>query len=227
MPSPFPGMDPYLEDDTLWPAFQHQLVNVPVPDPPARLVDRYRARVGQRLYMHRASPVYVDRPRRAPGRIHRDSPAQRRPAGHPPGRRSARRTRPPAGPAGLSEKRREAGPAAATWSRSTWSCRASRRWITRARDCPTGITRSPSRVPPSRSATRSTRQRCKNGCHAFACPWQPMTATPSLDLHTAFTRCYDQGGFAAKIDYSKRPRRPPQRRRSCLAPRCAQAAQVC
>jgi len=25
MPSPFPGMDPYLEDDALWPWFQHQL----------------------------------------------------------------------------------------------------------------------------------------------------------------------------------------------------------
>ena len=26
-----------------------------------------------------------------------------------------------------------------------------------------------------------------------------------LDLHTAFTRCYDQGGFAAKIDYAREP----------------------
>jgi hypothetical protein len=26
-----------------------------------------------------------------------------------------------------------------------------------------------------------------------------------LDLHTAFTRCYDQGGFASKIDYSRDP----------------------
>ena len=26
-----------------------------------------------------------------------------------------------------------------------------------------------------------------------------------LDLHTAFTRCYDQGGFAAKIDYRRDP----------------------
>src|SRR5262249_31654097 len=29
-----------------------------------------------------------------------------------------------------------------------------------------------------------------------------------LDLHTAFTRCYDQGGFAAKIDYAKDPSTP-------------------
>ena len=29
-----------------------------------------------------------------------------------------------------------------------------------------------------------------------------------LDLHTAFTRCYDQGGFAAKIDYKRDPATP-------------------
>ena len=29
-----------------------------------------------------------------------------------------------------------------------------------------------------------------------------------LDLHTAFTRCYDQGGFAAKIDYKRDPAAP-------------------
>ena len=29
-----------------------------------------------------------------------------------------------------------------------------------------------------------------------------------LDLHTAFTRCYDQGGFAAKIDYKRDPSIP-------------------
>ncbi|HEY1376107.1 MAG TPA: DUF4058 family protein [Gemmataceae bacterium] len=51
MPSPFPGMDPYLEADPLWPAFHHQLVaglyQILLPG----LVDRYRARVGQRTYV--------------------------------------------------------------------------------------------------------------------------------------------------------------------------------
>jgi hypothetical protein len=41
-------MDPYLEDEKVWPRFQHQLVlclyEVLLP----ALVDRYRARVGQR-----------------------------------------------------------------------------------------------------------------------------------------------------------------------------------
>src|SRR5688572_31144893 len=51
MPSPFPGMDPYLEEEKLWPEFQHHLVlclyQILLPG----LVDRYRARVGQRNYV--------------------------------------------------------------------------------------------------------------------------------------------------------------------------------
>ena len=50
MPSPFPGMDPYLEDEPLWAAFQHQLVNCLYQILLPGLVDRYRARIGQRLY---------------------------------------------------------------------------------------------------------------------------------------------------------------------------------
>lgn len=51
MPSPFPGMDPYLEDPKLWAAFQHHFVaslyQILLPG----LVDRYRARVGGRAYV--------------------------------------------------------------------------------------------------------------------------------------------------------------------------------
>src|SRR3954462_6347336 len=50
MPSPFPGMDPYLEDEKLWTAFQHQLINGLYQILLPGLVDRYRARVAQRHY---------------------------------------------------------------------------------------------------------------------------------------------------------------------------------
>jgi len=50
MASPFPGMDPYLEDEKRWPAFQpllvHSLYQMLLPG----LLDRYRARVGERAY---------------------------------------------------------------------------------------------------------------------------------------------------------------------------------
>src|SRR5262245_45181878 len=51
MPSPFPGMDPYLEDERLWPAFQHQLATCLYQVVLPGLVDRYRARVAQRHYV--------------------------------------------------------------------------------------------------------------------------------------------------------------------------------
>ncbi len=50
MPSPFPGMDPFLEDEKLWPTFHHHFVaslfQILLPN----LIDRYRARVGHRAY---------------------------------------------------------------------------------------------------------------------------------------------------------------------------------
>lgn len=50
MPSPFPGMDPFLECEKMWPAFQHHLVACLYQTLLPGLVDRYRARVGQRHY---------------------------------------------------------------------------------------------------------------------------------------------------------------------------------
>lgn len=50
MASPFPGMDPYLEGDRLWPLFHHQLVTCLYQILLPGLVDRYKARIGQRHY---------------------------------------------------------------------------------------------------------------------------------------------------------------------------------
>jgi hypothetical protein len=52
MASPFPGMDPYLEDDKLWPGFQHQMVHSLYQILLPGLMDRYRARVAQRHYVN-------------------------------------------------------------------------------------------------------------------------------------------------------------------------------
>ena len=51
MANPFPGMDPYLENEGLWPSFHHQLVTSLYQILLPGLVDRYRARVGQRRYV--------------------------------------------------------------------------------------------------------------------------------------------------------------------------------
>ena len=50
MPSPFRGMDPYLEDDKLWCSFQHLLVHSLYQILLPGLMDRYRARISHRKY---------------------------------------------------------------------------------------------------------------------------------------------------------------------------------
>lgn len=50
MPSPFPGMDPFLEQPKLWAAYHHQLVAALYQLLLPGLVDRYRARIGARQY---------------------------------------------------------------------------------------------------------------------------------------------------------------------------------
>ena len=50
MPSPLPGMDPYLETPAVWPAFHRQLVAALYQTLLPGLVDRYRARVVARRY---------------------------------------------------------------------------------------------------------------------------------------------------------------------------------
>lgn len=50
MPSPFPGMDPFLEHPKVWPGFHHQLVAALYQLLLPGLVDRYRARVATRTY---------------------------------------------------------------------------------------------------------------------------------------------------------------------------------
>ncbi|MCZ2343929.1 MAG: DUF4058 family protein, partial [Bacteroidales bacterium] len=50
MASPFPGMDPYLEEATHWPAFQHELVASLYRSVLPSLIDRYRAQIESRSY---------------------------------------------------------------------------------------------------------------------------------------------------------------------------------
>jgi len=51
MPSPFPGMDPFLEESAHWPTFQHHLLTTLYHMLLPNLVDRYRAKVGTRSYV--------------------------------------------------------------------------------------------------------------------------------------------------------------------------------
>ena len=49
MPSPFPGMDPYLEDPAFWPDFHARFVNYWCEELAARLPDHYEARLDEQV----------------------------------------------------------------------------------------------------------------------------------------------------------------------------------
>ena len=61
MPSPFPGMDPYLENPTLWPGVHQRLITYIADMLNAVLPSRYMADIGERLYVVQAERnIYPD-----------------------------------------------------------------------------------------------------------------------------------------------------------------------
>ena len=201
MPSPFPGMDPYLEDEALWPAFHHQLVMCLYQTLLPGLVDRYRARVSQRRYTTAAGQGaeehqedYFEVRQRSDGRlvtlVDVVSPANKTTA---------------EGRAAYLEVRRGAKEAGANVveidlvSQGRPTLEYSRDGLP---DWDYAVTVTRSTQPERYEIYTATLQK---RLPRFRLPLAADDRDTVLDLHTAFTRCYDQGGFAAKIDYRRDP----------------------
>lgn len=76
MPSPFPGMDPYLEDPAIWPDFHQSFITYTRDALQPNIRPRYHAHIGERLYVVRPPrSIYPDVfvTKRKPARV---------PAGH-------------------------------------------------------------------------------------------------------------------------------------------------
>ena len=208
MPSPFPGMDPYLEDDALWPVFHHQLVMCLYQILLPGLVDRYRARVTQRHYVteqalftsvvreeHHEDLVEIRQ--RNDGRlvtlVDVVSPANKTTA---------------AGRAAYLERRREGKSAGANLVeldlvlQGQPTLEYSRDGLP---DWDYAVTVTRSTQPERYEIDTATLQK---RLPRFRLPLAADDRDTVLDLHTAFTRCYDQGGFAGKIDYRRDPATP-------------------
>src|SRR2546429_8036609 len=56
MPSPFPGMDPYLESPAHWPDFHSRFVNYWCEAVADALPDHYTARIWERVYLIEGMP---------------------------------------------------------------------------------------------------------------------------------------------------------------------------
>jgi hypothetical protein len=198
-------MDPYLEDEAVWPVFHHQLVMCLYQILLPGLVDRYRARVAQRHYVteqalftsvlreeHHEDLIEIRQ--RADNKLvtllDLVSPANKLTT---------------AGRDAYLDRRREGrqhganlveidlvlqGQPTLEYSRDGLP-----EW-----DYAVTVTRS---TQPERYEiyTATLQKRLPR----FRLPLAADDRDTVLDLHTAFSRCYDQGGFSAKIDYRRDP----------------------
>lgn len=205
MPSPFPGMDPYLEEEGLWPVFHHQLVLCLYQILTPGLVDRYRARIVQRSYIteqalftsvvreeHQEDCIEIRQrtDNKLVTLVDLVSPANKV---SDAGRKAYLTTRTEARTGGANLVELDLvlqGQPTLEYSRDglpDW-------------DYAVTVTRS---TQPERYEiyTATLQKRLPR----FRMPLAADDRDTVLDLHTAFTRCYDQGGFQGKINYQKDP----------------------
>jgi hypothetical protein len=201
-------MDPYLEDAGLWPVFHHQLVTCLYQILLPGLVDRYRARVAQRHYCTEQALFtsvvreehhedHIEVRQRNDGRlvtlVDVVSPANKTTA---------------SGRAAYLDKRREGRGANANLVeldlvlQGQPTLEYSRDGLP---DWDYAVTVTRSTQPERYEIYTATLQK---RLPRFRLPLAADDRDTVLDLHTAFTRCYDQGGFAQKIDYGRDPATP-------------------
>lgn len=205
MPSPFPGMDPFLEEEKLWPAFQNQLAHCLYQMLLPGLMDRYRARIAQRHYVTEQAlftsvireerlEQFIEIRQRTDGRlitlVDIVSPANKT---TPSGRHS------------YLDKRREArsinsnlveielvlqGQPLLDYSREGMA------------EWDFGVTVTRCTQPERFEIYTATLQK---RLPRFRLPLASDDRDTVIDLQAAFARSYDQGDFAKLIDYQKDP----------------------
>jgi hypothetical protein len=201
-------MDPYLEDEKLWSVFHHHLVmglyQLLLPG----LVDRYRARVGQRQYVTEQAlftsvvreehqEEYIEIRQRTDGRlvtlVDVVSPTNKT---TPSGRQAylKKRTEGKQGGANLVELD--------LVLQGTPTLEYSRDGLP---DWDYAVTVTRATQPERYEIYTATLQK---RLPRFRLPLASDDRDTVLDLHTAFTRCYEQASFANQIDYRRDPSVP-------------------
>jgi hypothetical protein len=198
-------MDPYLEDETLWPVFHHQLVMCLYQILLPGLVDRYRARVCQRCYVieqvlftsisreeHRED--YIEIRQRSDGRLitllEMVSPANKTNQQSRTAYLDRRREGKNAGANLVEIDLVLQGQPTLDYSRDGLP-----EW-----DYAVTVTRC---TQPERYEIYTTT--LQKRLPRFRLPLASDDRDTVVDLHTAFSRCYDQGGFVGRIDYGRDP----------------------
>jgi hypothetical protein len=201
MQSPYPGMDPYLEDDVLWQEFHRRLMGILRERLVSGLVDRYRTFVRQRRYPTGTSAGgkaheedYVDICKRSDGRLVTQldvlSPANKTT---------------PAGREVYLEQRRKARDGGANLVEIDLLLQGqSPLAYDRA-----GLPLWEYSVTVTR-ATHSGRYEIytstlEKRLPRFRLPLAADDRDTVLDLQDAFTRCYEEGRYFDRIDYGQEP----------------------
>lgn len=205
MPSPFPGMDPYLEDEKLWPVFHHQFVHCLHQILLPGLTDRYKARISQRHYVTEQAlftsivreehhEEYIEIRQRNESKlvtlIEVVCPANKTTAS---GRQAYLDRRKDAKASGANLVEIDLvlqGQPTLEYSRDglpDW-------------DYAVTVTRS---IQPERYEIYTTK--LDKRLPRFRLPLAGDDRDTVLDLHSAFNRCFDQANFAAKINYRRDP----------------------
>ena len=205
MPSPFPGMDPYLEDARYWAVFQHQFVACLYQILLPGLVGRYRARVCQRRYVTEMPlftsilreehlEEYVEIRQRGDARLvtHLDvvSPANKTT---------------PQGRCAYLDQRRIAKSQQANLVeidlvlQGQPTLEYSRDGLP---DWDYAVTVTRASQPERYEIYTTTLQK---RLPRFRLPLATDDRDQVLDLQAAFARCYDQGGYAGQLDYKAEP----------------------
>lgn len=205
MPSPFPGMDPFLEEENLWPAFHHQLIGSLFQILLPNLVDRYRARVGQRQYVtemplftsiirEEHQEEFVEVRQRTDGRLITLVDVV-----SPTNKLSQR------GRLAYLEKRKEARVQSASIVEIDLVMQG-QPMLDYSRDglpdWDYAVTVTRCTQPERYEIYTSTIQK---RLPRFKLPLAVDDRDIVVDLQAAFARCYDQGGFANQIDYGRDP----------------------
>jgi hypothetical protein len=198
-------MDPYLEDESLWPAFHHQLITGLHQTLLPGLVDRYRARVGQRHYAteqplftsvlrEEHHEEFIEIRQRSDGRlvtlIDAVSPANKE-------TESGRKA--------YLEKRAEAKGCGSNLVEIDLVLQGqplleySREGLP---DWDYAVTVTKATHPDRFEIYTATMQK---RLPRFRLPLSGDERDTVVDMHVMFSRCYDQGNFAAKIDYQRDP----------------------
>jgi hypothetical protein len=197
MPSPFPGMDPYLEDERVWPLFQQRLVHG-LHRVLLGLPDRYQVHIRQRRYTDESTAPrcedYIDILHRGTGKrvtlLEIVSPTNKTTDA---GRHAYLNTRREARAAGANLVEIDLvlqGRPMLDYSRNGLP-----EW-----DYAITVTRA---TQPDRHEiyTSILQKRLPR----FRLPLAPDDRDTVLDLQAAFASAYDEGGFAQQIDRQREP----------------------